>query len=321
MADLEDRTREMCPICKTDKYLSPTMVFLINPECYHKICESCVDRIFAMGPTKCPYPNCNKILRKNRFKRQVFEDLQIEKETDIRRKVLEIYNKQEEDFEGDLQKYNEYLEQVENTIYKLTNDIDVELTWEQLHDYELMNKDSIKENKDRGTKEHQDFIARQNMEKQYKLTKLKLEKELKEEELKLQQLSNQEVLDQLSSSQLDTNEILQKTRSSLLKKTSMRRKQLRDLQEQQKLQLQNINVKQEEEEVTITPFTPFNGDSVTNEPFLYNETDYFDPIYIDMVSQDDTYRAGGYQLTHFFKRSLQELFIGLDCFIQDEKAV
>lgn len=61
---LDDQLKDMCPICKTDKYLSPNMKFLINPECYHKICESCVDRIFSLGPAPCPYPKCGKILRK-----------------------------------------------------------------------------------------------------------------------------------------------------------------------------------------------------------------------------------------------------------------
>ena len=84
----------MCPICKTDKYLSPNMKFLINPECYHKICESCVDRIFSLGPAPCPYPKCGKILRKNKFKQQIFEDLIIEKEIDIRKKYQQYIIKQ-----------------------------------------------------------------------------------------------------------------------------------------------------------------------------------------------------------------------------------
>ena len=101
----DDRSKDMCPICKTDKYLSPNMNFLINPECYHKICESCVDRIFSLGPAPCPYPKCGKILRKNKFKKQIFDDLGIEKEIDIRKRVSGIYNKTEEDFD-DLKENN-----------------------------------------------------------------------------------------------------------------------------------------------------------------------------------------------------------------------
>ena len=30
-----DDNKDMCPICKTDRYLSPDVRFLVNPECYH----------------------------------------------------------------------------------------------------------------------------------------------------------------------------------------------------------------------------------------------------------------------------------------------
>ena len=91
---IDDQLKDMCPICKTDKYLSPNMKFLINPECYHKICESCVDRIFSLGPAPCPYPKCGKILRKNKFKQQIFEDLIIEKKLILGKKYQQYIIKQ-----------------------------------------------------------------------------------------------------------------------------------------------------------------------------------------------------------------------------------
>jgi CDK-activating kinase assembly factor MAT1 len=67
------------------------MKFLVNPECYHKMCESCVDRIFSHGPAPCPIAGCKYTLRKNRFRKQTFEDLKVEREVDIRRRVASMY--------------------------------------------------------------------------------------------------------------------------------------------------------------------------------------------------------------------------------------
>ena len=78
---------DICPVCKSSRYLNPSMRFLVNPECYHKMCESCVDRIFSQGPAPCPVAGCARTLRKQRFRKQTFEDLQIEREVDIRQRV------------------------------------------------------------------------------------------------------------------------------------------------------------------------------------------------------------------------------------------
>jgi len=84
-------TPEICKVCKTSRYLNPNMRFLVNPECYHRMCESCVDQIFSQGPRPCPMAGCRKTLRRNRFRTQTFEDLAIEREVDIRAHVASMY--------------------------------------------------------------------------------------------------------------------------------------------------------------------------------------------------------------------------------------
>lgn len=97
-------------------------------------CESCINRLFSSGPAPCP--QCRTTLRKAQFVIQTFEDLQVEKEVQIRKKVGKMYvtfceiliffwwetpltilafsfNKRLEDFKGDLRAYNDYLEEVE----------------------------------------------------------------------------------------------------------------------------------------------------------------------------------------------------------------
>ena len=81
---------EICPVCKSSRYLNPKMKFLVNPECYHKMCESCVDRIFSQGPAPCPVAGCGRTLRKVRFRQQTFGDIKVEREVDIRRRVGKV---------------------------------------------------------------------------------------------------------------------------------------------------------------------------------------------------------------------------------------
>ena len=49
-------------------------------------CESCVDLLFIKGSGTCP--ECGTSLRRNNFRLQLFEDAYVEKEVDIRKKVL-----------------------------------------------------------------------------------------------------------------------------------------------------------------------------------------------------------------------------------------
>jgi rRNA maturation protein Nop10 len=48
-------------------------------------CESCIDRLYTLGPAPCPV--CGKTLKKMTFIPQTFEDLVVEKEVSIRRKL------------------------------------------------------------------------------------------------------------------------------------------------------------------------------------------------------------------------------------------
>jgi CDK-activating kinase assembly factor MAT1 len=137
---------DQCPVCKSDRYLNPKLRLLVS-SCYHKMCvyrsyhylsrcfnvaffrcESCIDRLFTLGPAPCPI--CNKVLRKLAFTPQTFEDLAVEKEVAVRRRITKEwvfgspriphiltfwsrFNKRREDF-TDLRAYNNYLEEVED---------------------------------------------------------------------------------------------------------------------------------------------------------------------------------------------------------------
>lgn len=100
---------DKCPSCKTDRFLNPRLKLLVSP-CYHKLCTSCIDRIWSLGPAPCP--TCGTVCRKNQFGPQTFQDLGVEREVDVRKRIQRSYNKQQGDF-GSLQEYNNYLEEIE----------------------------------------------------------------------------------------------------------------------------------------------------------------------------------------------------------------
>lgn len=78
-----------CPKCKSNEYSNRALVMMIN-ECGHPLCQNCVDNIFARNANKCPYEGCERVLKKNNFWEQVFDDPEIEKENFVRRRVLKV---------------------------------------------------------------------------------------------------------------------------------------------------------------------------------------------------------------------------------------
>ncbi|PWA16651.1 hypothetical protein CCH79_00004406 [Gambusia affinis] len=99
-----------CPRCKTTKYRNPSLKLMVNV-CGHTLCENCVEMLFVRGSGNCV--QCDTPLRKSNFRVQLFEDASVDKEVEIRKKVMKIYNKREFDFPS-LRDYNDYLEQVED---------------------------------------------------------------------------------------------------------------------------------------------------------------------------------------------------------------
>lgn len=130
---------ESCPVCFTDRYLNQNLKLLVSP-CFHKMCENCINRLFLSGPGPCPF--CKTTLRRSNFVVQTFEDLLVEKEVQVRKKVGRYFNKRLEDFPN-LRAYNDYLEQSEDLIFNLIHNIDVQATNEKIERYRVENKDQI----------------------------------------------------------------------------------------------------------------------------------------------------------------------------------
>ena len=313
-----DDNKDMCPICKTDRYLSPDVRFLVNPECYHKICESCVDRIFSLGPAPCPYKSCDKILRKNKFKTQIFDDVGVEKEVDIRKRVFNVFNKTLEDFDNDLEAYNKYLEEVEDIVYKLDNKIDVVETEEKLRTYEELNKQLIMNNMERSTKDLENFEQRQQFEKEMRMKKRMLERQIESEDKMNKEWAKREIVNRLASS-TNADDVIEGVKNTVkLKKSSARRK----LEEINRV-LQNNpysslmlsqGLSRKEDNV---PFTPFNGDRDLDKRYTIDQESYDDPFIKDLENRKD-YIASGFRSDFVYDRMLTEAFMGLGCVVAEE---
>lgn len=329
----DEMTRDMCPICKTDRYLSPNMVFLINPECYHKICESCVDRIFSLGPSQCPYPKCSKILRKNRFKKQVFDDILIEREIDIRKRIQAIYNKTEEDF-ASLQEYNAYLEAVEEITFKLCQGIDAENTEKEVAQYEADHKIEILEIAMRESQKDADVSKFHEATERLRQEKLNIQKQMEAEDADFQKQQKIELMEKLQSSDANAEEIMKQQKNAQLKRSSLRKRQLQQISNQlDQKYLSNtqagISGKVGSGTGNQTPFTPFCGDRDLHKQYtlmgnpardMVDITDtYYDP-YVNKLAQNREFLGSGWRLKTVFERALDEAFMGLNCFIETEKS-
>ncbi|CAR28102.1 hypothetical protein ZYGR_0N05920 [Zygosaccharomyces rouxii] len=305
----------MCPICKTDRYLSPDVKFLVNPECYHKICESCVDRIFSLGPAQCPYKGCDKILRKNKFKTQIFDDVGVEKEVDIRKRVFNVFNKQLDDFDGNTDEYNKYLEEVEDIVLNLDKGIDVQKTEEKLRTYEELNKQLIMTNIERNKQDLESFEQRQQFEKEMKMKKRTLERQIEEEERMNNEWAKREIVNRLSSAD-DATDIIEGVKNTVkLKKSSARRKleELNRVLKNNPYSAANNSGPRKD----AVPFTPFNGDRDITPKYTYDEALYNDPFIQDLKDRKE-FIASGFRPDYVYKRVLTEAFMGLGCVLSDE---
>ncbi|KAI8809428.1 CDK-activating kinase assembly factor MAT1-domain-containing protein [Cladochytrium replicatum] len=193
----EQLQQDTCPVCRSDRYLNKNLKLLVSP-CFHKMCENCINRLFTIGPNPCPI--CKQTLKKSNFVEQTFEDLYVEKEVMVRKKVGKYFNKRLEDFNGDLRAYNDYLEEVEEIMFNLANDVDVNQTNERIQKFRQENKDIIAANVSKQM--HEEKSLSQKLEKEKKERQMRKELYIFQahEEAKARLAEREGVIQQLASS-------------------------------------------------------------------------------------------------------------------------
>ncbi|KAI4274322.1 MAG: hypothetical protein LQ337_004016 [Flavoplaca oasis] len=312
---------DICPVCKSTRYLNPDMRFLVNPECYHKMCESCVDRIFSQGPAPCPIAGCARTLRKQRFRKQTFEDLKIEREVDVRRRVAKAFNRQESDFET-LLAYNNYLEDMEVTTFNLLQGIDVAATERKLAAYAAQNASSISANNARASEQRTTQNAQTAAQKEQARLNRAAANRTDIALITEREESQREAIDAVANGQDGEGSKV------ILKKSTARRtaaEKARDKQRQQQQQQSEDTdhaiykiegLKPVVQAPPEKPYDPFGG--VSYEPSYYTLQSHYEHPWLDRARTDPSIVAGGYDLREYYQRTMLEAFAGLGCFIDEE---
>lgn len=318
---------DICPVCKSSRYLNKSMRFLVNPECYHKMCESCVDRIFSHGPNKCPIAGCHRTLRKHKFRAQTFEDIAVEREVDIRKRIATIFNRRDDEFDS-LLDYNNYLNEVEDITFNLIYRIDVDETEKKISAYADQNAKAITANAAIASQETQDYSALQAAEREQARLRREAARREEEEERRARAEGRQDIIDRLATGSGDADTIAQEGRVTLKKRLDRRQAVDRQKQLQAAAAAKDATngssgivikgLKQRKEPAPEAPFDAFGGLRFANDYHVLQ--DRYDWDWLSELETDVVVSAGGYSLHEFNSRALCEAFSGLGVMVGEEKA-
>jgi CDK-activating kinase assembly factor MAT1 len=244
------------------------------------MCQSCVDRLFSSGPAPCPIHGCHRTLRKARFREQRFEDLQIEREVDIRRRIADAFVLTQENFET-LEDYNDYLEQMETLTFNLLHKIDVPATEAKIKAYAAQNTkdDSDQRNlldKMPGADSVDSGTVRSDAQSKI--------------QLKRSSARNEKIKVKGSDTQFDS-----------------------DVSEYRLKGLRKILAPVKEK-----AYSPFAGFRPQHEHYVLQ--DHYDHPWLEQARTDPQILAGGYTVQEYYQRTLFEAFSGLEVFVEDEVA-
>lgn len=292
------------------------------------MCESCVDRIFSTGPTPCPVAGCARTLRKQRFRKQTFEDLKIEREVDVRRRVAQVFNKQESDFET-LRAYNNYLEEMEVTTFNLLEGIDVAATERKLAAYASQNTASISQNDAKAKRDRNVHKANTAAQKEQALLNRSAANRADTSSLAEREESHRESLDALSKTQVSASRDNSTAQNIVLKKSTARRTAAEKARDKQRSQQPPADSHSSDAEafrieglkaVVVAPiekpYDPFGGISFT--PSYYTLKTHYEHPWLEKARTEANIVAGGYDLREYYQRTMSEAFAGLGCFIEEE---
>ncbi|KAH9998136.1 CDK-activating kinase assembly factor MAT1-domain-containing protein [Russula compacta] len=304
---------DQCPVCKSDRYLNPKLRLLVS-SCYHKMCESCIDRLYTLGPAPCPV--CGKTLKKMTFIPQTFEDLAVEKEVAIRRKLAKEFNKRREDFQ-DLRSYNDYLQEVEDITFNLINDIDITETQGRIAAYRKENAALIEVNQQREEAYAQALKEQEEAERRERQLRAEELRRAEEEERNAREGERRALIDNLESSDADATRVVEQARAEALKRAAARtaaahQAVARHKQERNSAAAQRSRAAQSSV-VPDQPHVPLLDAYYAYEDLYGLRSSYFDPA-SDAVRRDKEgiMRAGGYCIEEAWERALRCAVAGLD---------
>ncbi|KAH7155875.1 CDK-activating kinase assembly factor MAT1-domain-containing protein [Dactylonectria estremocensis] len=313
---------ETCPVCKTTRYFNRDMEFRINPECYHRMCKTCVERIFKDGPNQCPYAGCHKTLRLRGFKSAFFADLRVEREVDIRRRVAAVFNKVEEDFET-LDSFNDYLFMVECLTDDLVNGGDEARgkAEAQLLEWEAQHKADIERNRRLARESDETRRSRVAAEQDAQRQRRQMERQAEADEKANAVRFREKMLDTMRDAEMGrATEAMD--RVMLKKRGQLKRDAAVDATTAAAGGLSIRGLREKKVAVVDDkPYDPYGGVVVAPDRIdvAPEKLAGYTNEWVESARTKTEYRAGGYNPDEYLTRVLFEAFSGLGVFICDEQ--
>jgi len=239
---------------------------------------------------------------------QTFEDLTVEKEVAVRRRVAKDFNKRREDF-SDLRSYNDYLEEVEDITFNLINDIDIAETEARVERYRKENASLIELNVRRDEQYVQALKEQEEqdrLEREHRALEARKEEELEREE---KEKDRREIINRLETSTTDAAKVIAKSRAEANKRLSART--AATTLAKSSAQLLRSRAAQSTA-VPDVPHVPLQDDWYAYED-MYTLRDNYDDVYSEAVREDreGIMRAGGYRVQEAWDRAVRSAVTAL----------
>ncbi|KAG9226058.1 hypothetical protein CCMSSC00406_0008720 [Pleurotus cornucopiae] len=276
-------------------------------------CESCIDRLFTLGPAPCPAPGCTRVLRKLAFMPQTFEDLGVEKEVAIRRRIAKEFNKRREDF-PDLRSFNDYLEEVEDITFNLINEIDLPKTEARILQYRAENAALIELNIQREEAYAQSLKEQEESERREREQRATELRRQEEEEREEKEKDKRELIDKLENSQTDARKVVARSRAEAQKRSSARAASGNKGMISAAETTRALRTRAAQNAVPDPPHVPLQDDYYAYEDVFVMRPGGYDDVMSEAVRRDreGIMRGGGYRVEEAWERALRSSVAGLD---------
>ncbi|KAL7754056.1 TFIIH/NER complex subunit [Sorochytrium milnesiophthora] len=292
---------DTCQVCKVNKYIKPDLVLRVT-ECFHKICEDCVKRLFRFGNVPCPV--CSKPIKKINLSDPTYEDLFVEREVRVRQRICVIYNKRREDFK-DLRAYNDYLEEIEDIVFNIVNEVDTKETEEKIDRYRRENQEVITRNMSKMQQDSENLKEYIRLERQQKQANREAYLQHQAQEETMRRSEQESLINELASSQKSAQSIVQhhvqtniRARGGMPAYSSLVASHTWTMHEPGA------------EEVNLPDVDPLETLYHDDDERYTQLSEYFDP-HMGSFGQDKMALGGGFRLDVTYARSLESLFRGV----------
>ena len=250
--------------------------------------------------------------------------MQIEREVDIRRRVAEVFNRREDEFE-DLQSWNDYLEMVEGLTYDLIFGEAKAQTAAQkkLNAYKEANAPSIKQNATREKDQIAMIEAKGKQDKDVARAHRLAARKEDEDEVKAKAERERRVVDGLASGTGDAQRIVRQEEKDARKKAAASRRTKMGQAGVDRDPAMNgtdafvlRGLKKPEAPAKEIPYDPFGGLELKRN--YYTLQDHYSWDWLNKARNDVKISAGGYDTASYAQRALCDAFSGLGVFVGDD---